>query len=807
MLKSRQPFAAELRSCLELLVALTFAILLFSTLNPPRSVQASHNPRLAITEVYANATTSDVSTEANEWVEIQNLERHPVNLDGWTIEDAQAIARLPDFELAGGATAVIAGDAANIVVPGGRTLIVLDTARIGTGLRNAGDRIALVNPFGVRYDAVSWGDVRTPRHMDPPNPRQSIIRTPIGGQRMTDSLTPWTTGEAISARPERYKHPRPDTRVRIMSARLQATAEDSQSVTIENTSADPLITVNWTLTVGASLVKVRSVRLDPGETYTITDTDDRLGGGLSKSGGHVVLRDARGNWLATASWGDDQSFHHMAEHQAPNVVQFNPLKRIHPRIPWHERFDEADRLIVGSGSQPHNMRYQEISRQLSRDRDTRNSAQESETHVVWISEVYPTAGQGRNDAAYEWFEITNSSDDAVDLTGWTIADNRSVDSLGQLIIPPRSSVVIGASTDTVEGAQPLISDGRIGNGLANSGDRLMLINTDGEVVSALSWGDDETHTRVKSPKADESIQRSSADSPPQIATPTAGNVPPQSLAAQEVPAESQEAAGQPNEPTDIGTEAAVARQDANAEDVASQPTLSITEILPAPLPGEAEWIEIFNPTEETINLSGWSIGDLARRTALAGTIAAGARLIVTTAQVDSLAPILVVARIGNGLNNDADTLTLYDASERVVFAIAYGDDALPAPGPGLSIALDPARWVVTAIPTPGSADVTPLLGDSFRSAAIKQPISDEDRLPIVEAIPESGVNAWMIVSFALIGVIFTLILRRWQPPEETPVEAPQPASYSGPSNNEQPATDLERADERDVERDVGRARE
>ncbi|MYC00933.1 MAG: lamin tail domain-containing protein [Chloroflexi bacterium] len=62
-----------------------------------------------ITEVYPNVAADGTSLESYEWIEIHNLERHPVNLDGWTIEDAQAIAPLPAFELQGGESVLVVG--------------------------------------------------------------------------------------------------------------------------------------------------------------------------------------------------------------------------------------------------------------------------------------------------------------------------------------------------------------------------------------------------------------------------------------------------------------------------------------------------------------------------------------------------------------------------------------------------------------------------------------------------------------------------------------------------------------------------
>lgn len=784
MSKSRPPFGAKSRSFLELLAALTLIAISFSFANSPRSVSATTSPRLIISEVYPAAISSDSSTESHEWIEIQNLEQGSVSLDGWIIEDSQAIAALPDVLIPAGASVVVVGRASNVAVPPGKLLIILETPRIGNGLRNAGDRVALIDPYGVRHDAVSWGDVRTPLYMDPPEAGRSIVRSLRGGQRVSDEPTPWATPETIGPRPDRHALPRPDTKVRIVSARLDQSDDHPESVTIQNISVQPMLTINWRLTVDASSLRVRSVRINPGELYTITEADGEIGGGLSRKGGHFVLRDADGDWLATASWGDDTTFHRLSPPEPGAEVHFNPLARVHPKIPWHERFDELNRLLVGKQHHLQGLTARNALASFERLRPSGAPGQQTGRESVWISEVYPAAGQGRNDAAFEWFEITNSGDAEVDLSGWTIADNRGSDPLDGLIIPPQSSAVVAGSAEAGDDISLVIEDGRIGNGLANAGDRLALVSPDGEVVSAISWGNDRTHSSVKAPKPEESIHRFSPDGEPNLAPPSPGVAtaftatpdPSTSVAQSESTDPAQETTNKT--PTSAAEPAADSPTGADSADSPSR--LRITELLPAPLPGEAEWIEIFNPTNQPIDLTGWTIGDLARRTPLSGVIPARSYLVVATLHIEASVPVLVVDRIGNSLNNDADTITLYDPQGVAQFTISYGADDVPAPGPGLSLALDPERWVVTAVASPGSEEVTPLLDDAFRSPTVKPPAPEGDRLPLVAEPPQEGLNAWMIVSFALIGVILTLIVRRWQPEPEPVDEISGSANYSGP---------------------------
>lgn len=792
MSKSRPRFGGKSRSFLELLATLAFAAILFSLPNTTRSLSETLDPSLLITEVYPAARSAGTSLETHEWIELRNLGRYPLNLGEWVIEDSQAIARLPELDLAPGMTVLVVGRSARVAVPAGKTLIILDTPRIGSGLRNAGDRVALVDPDGVRRDAVSWGDVRSPRHMDPPEQGQSIVRNDFGAQRLSDLPTPWTDDTKSSDQSLQHRHPKPDTRVRINSARVDPTEDQPESVTIENISDEPLLTINWRLTVGASTVRVRSVRIPPGETLTIADRQDRLGSGLGRSGGHLILRDGDGNWLATASWGDDDTFHRLPPADESGVVLFNPLNRVWPGVHHDDQLNATGRFF-GLPEQPvPSLNPEDASLNLERETGRHGARQEPEGSAIWISEVHPAAGQGRNDAAYEWFELTNSGDAKVDLSGWTIADNRSSDPLDGLIIPPGATVAIGVSPEAAPEILPLISDGRIGNGLANAGDRLTLINPEGEVVSAVSWGNDRTYTIAKAPTPEESVHRPSPSAQPIIAAPSPGEL----TQASPPPTEETTTANEsPNGESGASTErAGPGSEPAGSAAPMSTPAVSlrITELMPAPRPGEAEWVEIFNPNNVAIDLTGWTIGDLARHTPLSGTIPPRSYLVVATAPLEGAAPVLIVARIGNSLNNDADTVVLADSQGEVRFSISYGTDDIPAPATGLSLALQPERWVITAVASPGSADVVPLLDDAFRSPTVRPAAEPDERLPLVPEPPQQGLNAWMIVSFALIGVIFTLIVRRWQPEPGSSEEPVAGAAYSGPPPESPGEAELER---------------
>ncbi len=136
---------------------------------------------------------------------------------------------------------------------------------------------------------------------------------------------------------------------------------------------------------------------------------------------------------------------------------------------------------------------------------------------IVINEVlYDPDGDG-TDADGEWVELYNASDVAVSLAGWIIADGRGADALSDISIEPRGFAIV-ASSEAFTAAYPkvrapaAIVGGRIGNGLDNNGDVLVLIDPAGAFVDAVSWGDDDA---AMSPPVDDvgaghSIERTTA---------------------------------------------------------------------------------------------------------------------------------------------------------------------------------------------------------------------------------------------------------------------------------------------------------
>ena len=242
-----------------------------------------------------------------------------------------------------------------------------------------------------------------------------------------------------------------------------------------------------------------------------------------------------------------------------------------------------------------------------------------------ITEVRAAAGRGSQDAAFEWVEIHNPGPDPLDLAGWRLADNRGEDPIPATTLAAGAYLIVGGSealADELPGDVQLVvvADGRIGNGLANSGDRVLLIDPSGQAVDGVSWGSDRTVLVLAPPPSGQTLSRSGGDWSAATASPGAAHQveridPPAEATPEPEPADSAAETTPEAEPTDSPATATL-----------PLPPLRVTEIFANAGMGSREaafeWVEVFNAGAEPIDLTGWTIADNAAVDVLPGGVVA-----------------------------------------------------------------------------------------------------------------------------------------------------------------------------------------
>ncbi|MFH1875254.1 MAG: lamin tail domain-containing protein [Pseudomonadota bacterium] len=123
----------------------------------------------------------------------------------------------------------------------------------------------------------------------------------------------------------------------------------------------------------------------------------------------------------------------------------------------------------------------------------------------------------------------------------------------------------------------------------------------------------------------------------------------------------------------------------------------INEVVAVPASGEKEWVELYNATQQAIDLTGWQLIEGAgKSTELFGAVSAQGYVVFDK----------------SALNNGGDIVILQDLTGKVIDQMSYGDwddgalsDNAPVAEQGESVALFSEKYEVTAEPTPGIQNI------------------------------------------------------------------------------------------------------
>lgn len=286
---------------------------------------------------------------------------------------------------------------------------------------------------------------------------------------------------------------------------------------------------------------------------------------------------------------------------------------------------------------------------------------------IYITEVLPNpSGEESTD---EFIELYNSSNNAVDLTGWELSDSTS-----------RNYTLTGSI-----GAGQYATFYREATGIAlnNSGDTVELYQPDGTLLDTIEYTDsaDEEVSYALSTDGDwywtTTVTAGRSNTITGITDDTENN-------------ESSEEDEDTENTDDVNkSEDSDSESDLQGYDFSNDVELS--ELLPDPEGSDVtdEWIEIHNTGSSVIDLYGWQVADASKTYTISESTNVAANGYIVLSVIDT----------GISLNNGGDTISLYDPASDIMDEVTYADS-----DPGSAYARSNSTWNWTTSPTPGEAN-------------------------------------------------------------------------------------------------------
>jgi hypothetical protein len=300
----------------------------------------------------------------------------------------------------------------------------------------------------------------------------------------------------------------------------------------------------------------------------------------------------------------------------------------------------------------------------------------------------------------EWFELFNNSDSVVNLKNWKMQDNAAtqyVITANDYLLPPDNYVVISQGTEIFKNHPKLDSSKVVVPSawfnLSSTGDVVIVYKINGVISDRVdyddSWGGDKVSLEridINGISNDSSNWTSSIDC-------------------------------EKSTPAKVNSILKAVHYTAG--------DLIVNEIMAGPRTGEAEWIELYNPTGQTINITNWLMQETGGQTIIADTCSAlikpGMYLVIAEDTTiyssfgylrtsDSTRKVFFTGSLG--LNNDVDMVKITDIFRTKIDSVMYSDSwynpNLPGSGrslekinPGLN-ANDGRSWSSSTAPNGGT---------------------------------------------------------------------------------------------------------
>lgn len=295
--------------------------------------------------------------------------------------------------------------------------------------------------------------------------------------------------------------------------------------------------------------------------------------------------------------------------------------------------------------------------------------------------IFSEISMGTNaNASDEFIELYNSSGSDIDISGWQISYKSATGTTwtkkalidNGKIIPANNYFFLASVID---------SDNEMTSGLAQSGGNIRITDKNNNVVDQFAWGNGDKPLVKSAPacQPSESLQRiynsdgiglkntvNNFDDFDISSSPTPGSAPRFNI-NQEVE---------------------------DFEQTQNYPQMLISEVYPDPGSDQSdsvdEFIEVYNPNDFEVSLSGWSLRDEGGTNYKLGDINIGPYQYLAFFSKDT--PI--------SLNNSGDVVSLYNPANQMVDQTPSYNESQE----GLSWGLTPAGWGWTQSPTPNNAN-------------------------------------------------------------------------------------------------------
>jgi len=307
--------------------------------------------------------------------------------------------------------------------------------------------------------------------------------------------------------------------------------------------------------------------------------------------------------------------------------------------------------------------------------------------TILINEI---AWAGTQASSYdEWIELYNPSSQSFDLTGCTLIADDASPSIELVGIIPSGGYFLLERTDD-DTISNITADLIYTGTLSNSGETLRLYGPSGEVIDTANAGGGDWPAGDADLRASMERRAGTSDNPSAWGTNTGYII--NGLDAQENPVNG--TPGQPNSvwfstPTPTASSTSTA---STTPSPTSSPTSTATPVSPQEViineiawagtigHYNDEWIELFNPGYEPVDLSGWQLiaADGRPNIPLEGEIPPWDYFLLERTDDSTVADIPADQIYTGSLSNNGETLYLFGPNDELVDTASQSDGAWPA---------------------------------------------------------------------------------------------------------------------------------